>query len=247
MRLKITLKGKNNLKIPFNYNHILSSIIYKGIDDMDLAYKLHSSNSFKFFTFSQLNIKNRKIVKDYIIACDGVISFYLSSPSDLLIKNFTYGFIDKEVRFLNEKLKVIKIEILRMPDFKEVSNLKTVSPIIIRSKRNVDGKIKVWDLAPSDKFFRGIENNLIKKYCVFNKIENTDKKIKAYSEMANVKRKRISINKGPQTTYHRAYMMDLILEGDIDLIKFAYDCGLGEKNSVDLIFSLKDKIYKHVL
>ena len=162
MRLKITLKGKNNLKIPFNYNHILSSIIYKGIDDMDLAYKLHSSNSFKFFTFSQLNIKNRKIVKDYIIACDGVISFYLSSPSDLLIKNFTYGFIDKEVRFLNEKLKVIKIEILRMPDFKEVSNLKTVSPIIIRSKRNVDGKIKVWDLAPSDKFFRGIENNLIK-------------------------------------------------------------------------------------
>lgn len=26
--------------------------------------------------------------------------------------------------------------------------------------------------------------------------------------------------------------MDLILEGDIDLIKFAYDCGLGEKNSM---------------
>ena len=56
-------------------------------------------------------------------------------------------------------------------------------------------------------------DNLIKKYCVFKKIDSTDKKIKAYSEMANVKRKRISINKGPQTTYHRAYMMDLILEG----------------------------------
>ena len=50
--------------------------------------------------------------------------------------------------------------------------------------------------------------------------------------MKNVKRKRIAIVKGPQTTYHRAFMMDLILEGDLNLIKFAYDCGLGEKNSM---------------
>lgn len=27
-------------------------------------------------------------------------------------------------------------------------------------------------------------------------------------------------------------MMDLILEGDLDLIKFAYDVGIGEKNSM---------------
>lgn len=233
MRLKITLKGKRDLKIPFNYNHILSSIIYNKIDDLDLAYRLHSSNSFKFFTFSQLNINNRIIDKDYIIAKDGIISFYLSSPSDLLIKNFTYGFIDDDdVKFLNEKLKVSKIEVLRMPDFEEISHFKTISPIIIRSKKEIDGDIKTWDLAPSDQFFRGIENNLIKKYCVFNKIESTEKEIKTYSEMAYVKRKRISINKGSQTTYHRAYMMDLILEGDVELIKFAYDCGLGEKNSV---------------
>ena len=232
MRLKITLKGENNLKIPFNYNHILSSIIYNKIDDLDLAYKLHSSNSFKFFTFSQLIIKNRVTTKEGIIVKDGIISFYLSSPSDILIKNFTYGFIEDEVKFLNEKLKVIKVEVLRMPDFNEISRFKTISPIIIRSKKEIGGEIKIWDLPPSDKFFRGIENNLLKKYCVFNKIESTDKKIKAYSEMANVKRKRISINKGPQTTYHRAYMMDLILEGDIELIKFAYDVGLGEKNSV---------------
>ena len=67
---------------------------------------------------------------------------------------------------------------------------------------------------------------------MFNNIEETDKKIKVYSEMANVKRKRITIPKGPNTTYHRAYMMDLILEWDLDLIEFAYDVGLGEKNSM---------------
>ena len=26
--------------------------------------------------------------------------------------------------------------------------------------------------------------------------------------------------------------MDIVLEGDVDLIKFAYDCGLSSKNSM---------------
>ena len=233
MRLKINLKSENNFKVPFNYNHILSSIIYNKIADLDLANKIHDSNSFKFFNFSQINIKKRKLVKDGIIARDGRISFYLSSPDDLLVKNLVSGFVDDlEINFKNDKLIVEKIEALKTPDFREISEFKTLSPINIRDSKEIDGKVKRIDLAPSDKFFKGIENNLIKKYCIFNNIENTDKKISAYSEMAHVNRKRITIPKGPNTTYHRAYMMDLILEGDTDLIKFAYDVGVGEKNSM---------------
>ena len=172
------------------------------------------------------------MVEDGIIAKNGVINFYLSSPNDLLIKNIVNGFVDNlEVKFKNETLNVTKIEALKTPEFSEKSEFKTISPIIIRDTQEIDGKTKRIDLAPSDKFFNGIEANLIKKYCKFNDIE-TDKKIKVYSEMANVKRKRIIIPKGPNTTYHRAYMMDLILEGDLDLIEFAYDVGLGEKNSM---------------
>lgn len=233
MRLRINLKGKNNFKVPFNYNHILSSIIYNKIVDLDLANDLHTSNSFKFFNFSQLNIQKRKIVENGILSRDGRLNFHLSSPNDLLIKSLVSGFVDDlEIKFKNEKLIVEKIEALKMPDFSEKSEFKTISPINIRDIQEVDGQLKRVDLAPSDKFFKGVENNLIKKYCLFNEIKSTDKKIKAYSEMANVKRKRITIPKGPNTTYHRAYMMDLILEGDIDLIKFAYDVGLGEKNSM---------------
>lgn len=233
MRLKINLKGKKNFKVPFNYNHILSSIVYNKIVDLDLAYELHTSNSFKFFNFSQLNIPKRKLVEDGILAKNGKLSFYLSSPNDLLVKNLVNGFVDDlEIKFKNEKLTVEKIEALRTPDIGEKSEFKTLSPINIRDVEEVEGKLRRVDLAPSDKFFNGIENNLIKKYCTFNDIEITDKKINVYSEMANVKRKRIAISKGPNTTYHRAYMMDLILEGDIDLIRFAYDVGLGEKNSM---------------
>lgn len=228
MRLKINLKAKKNFKVPFSYNHILSSIIYNKIADLNLAQELHASNSFKFFNFSQLNIPNRKMEPDGIKSKDGRINFYLSSPNDLLIKNLVSGFVDDlEIKFKKDKLIVEKIEALRTPDFTERSEFKTLSPINIRDTNEENKRI---DLAPSDKFFKSIENNLIKKYCIFNEIQHTDKKIIAYSDMANVKRKRITIPKGPHTTYHRAYMMDIVLKGDIELIEFAYDVGLGEKN-----------------
>lgn len=233
MRLEIILKGKNNFKVPFNYNHILSAIIYNKIADLNFANELHSSKSFKFFTFSQIYIPKRRIVKDGIIAKDGVISFYISSPNDFLIKSLVDGFLeDLEISFQNQKITIQKIEALKTPEFSSKSEFKTLAPIIVRTKKEIDGELKIWDLAPSDKFFKSLENNLIKKYIKFNNLTKTDKKINIYSDMNFVKRKRISINKGNATTHHRAYMMDLILEGDLDLIEFAYDVGIGEKNSM---------------
>lgn len=233
MRLEIILKGKNNFKVPFNYNHILSAIIYNKIADLNFANELHSSKSFKFFTFSQIYIPKRRIVKDGIIAKNGVISFYISSPNDFLIKSLVDGFLeDLEISFQNQKLTIQKIEALKTPEFSSKSEFKTLAPIIVRTKKEIDGELKIWDLAPSDKFFKSLENNLIKKYIKFNNLTKTDKKINIYSDMNFVKRKRISINKDNATTHHRAYMMDLILEGDLDLIEFAYDVGIGEKNSM---------------
>ena len=186
-----------------------------------------------FFTFSQIYIPKRRIVKDGIIAKDGVISFYISSPNDFLIKSLVDGFLeDLEISFQNQKLTIQKIEALKTPEFSSKSEFKTLAPIIVRTKKEIDGELKIWDLAPSDKFFKSLENNLIKKYIKFNNLTKTDKKINIYSDMNFVKRKRISINKGNATTHHRAYMMDLILEGDLNLIEFAYDVGIGEKNSM---------------
>lgn len=234
MRLKIYLKSENeDFMIPFNYNHILSSIIYNKIADLDLADKLHNSISFKFFTFSQINVPNRKITKKGIISKDGRLNFYISSPNDYLIRSLVDGFLDDlYVKFKHEKLFVEKIELLKEIEFQNKMEFKTLSPIIVRKKKEVDGKLKIWDLAPGDEFFKALEKNLMRKYLMFNDMESTDKKIKIYSEMKSVKRKRIAIEKGPQTTYNRGYMMDIILEGDLNLIKFAYAFALGEKNSM---------------
>lgn len=234
MRLKILLKSKKNkLKIPFNYNHILSAIIYNKIADLDFANKLHSSRSYKYFTFSQIHIHNFKIIKDGFLSQNGMIDFLISSSDDYLIKSLVEGFLDDlTVNFIGEDLFVQKVELLPVPDFSDKINVKTLSPIIVRTKKEIDGNLKVWDLAPGDQFFRNLEKNLINKYLKYNDLDGTDKKIKIYSEMRNVKSKRISIEKGDKKTFHRAYMMDLILEGDKELLKFAYDAGLGEKSGL---------------
>ncbi|OWT33626.1 CRISPR-associated endoribonuclease Cas6 [Methanobrevibacter sp. 87.7] len=234
MRIKIFLKSKKNkLTIPFNYNHILSAIIYNKIADLDFAKKLHSSQSYKYFTFSQLHIHNFKIMKNGFLSQNGMIDFIISSPDDYLIKSLVEGFLnDLTVNFIGEDLFIQKVELLPIPDIKNKINVKTLSPIIVRIKKEVNGVLKIWDLAPSDEFFKNLENNLINRYLDFYKLDKTDKKVKIYSEMRNVKGKRISIEKDDKKTFHRAYMMDLILEGDQELLKFAYDAGLGEKSAM---------------
>lgn len=233
MRLQIFLKSKNDtLKIPFNYNHILSSIIYNKIADLDLAFKLHNSKSFKFFTFSQIYIPKRKMINGGFLSKDGRFNFYISSPNDYLIKSLINGFLDElTVKFKYETLFVEKVELVKEIDFNEKMEFNSISPIIVRKKKEIDGKLKIWDLSPGDEFFKAIEKNLIKKYLKFNNLEGTDKKIKVYSEMKSVKRRRIKIGKGSQISYNRGYMMDIILKGDLDLIKFAYDTGIGERGS----------------
>ena len=234
MRFKITLKSeKPNFLLNFNYNHTISSILYNKIIDLDLSRELHETNSFKFFTFSQINIPKIKVTKKGLISKDGLLNFFVSSPNDYLIKNMIQGYVDEPyVNFRNNILNVEKIELLENKNFTEKEEFKTISPILVRTKRKIDGELKSWDLEPCDEFFNNLRYNLIKKYLEFNQIQKTEKNIKIYSKMRNVKSRRIKIKSGKETTFHRAYLMDLVLEGDLKLIEFAYDVGLGNKGSM---------------
>ena len=169
MRLKISLtSNKSNYLIPYNYNHILSAIIYHKIADLDLAAKLHFSRDFKFFTFSQIFTPQFKRIKQGIISKDGKLEFYISSPNDELIKSLVEGYLENsEVDFKGDKLWVEQIELLKKPDFSdvEVIKMRTLSPVMTRIKREIDGKLKIWDLEPGDeRFYEGIQKNLINKY-----------------------------------------------------------------------------------
>lgn len=231
MRLKINLTSKKrDYLIPYNYNHILSAILYRKIADLDLAAKLHFSKDYKFFTFSQIYFPQWKRTKRGIISRDGKLEFHVSSPNDELIKSLVEGHLENsDVDFKGDKLLVEQIELLKKPVFSDCMKMKTMSPVIARIKREINGKLKIWDLGPGDeRFYESIQKNLINKYVKFYRDYDGDRWVKIRPDMKSAKRRRINI-KG---NYHRGYMMNFEIEADKRLLEFAYDCGLGEKNSM---------------
>jgi len=243
MRLKISLSSRSsNYLIPYNYNHILSAIIYRKIADLDLASKLHFSRDFKFFTFSQIYAPDWRRTKNGIISRDGKLEFYISSPNDDLIKSLVEGHLENsEVNFKGDKLLVEQIELLKKPLFKENMKMKTMSPVMARIKREVNGKLKIWDLGPGDeRFYESVQKNLINKYVSFYGDFDGDRWVKIRPDMKSAKRRRIEV-KG---NYHRGYMMDFEIEANQRLLEFAYDCGLGEKNSMG--FGMVELVNKQI-
>jgi len=231
MRLKIVLNSQmSNYLIPYNYNHLISAIIYRKIYDLDLAAKLHFSKDYKFFTFSQIYVPQFKLTKNGVLSRDGKIEFYVSSPNDDLIRSLVEGHLENsEVDFKGDKLILEEIELLKKPIFSENMKMRTISPVMARIKREIDGKLKIWDLGPGDeRFYESIQKNLINKYISFYGDFDGDRWIKIRPDMKTAKRRRIEI-KG---NYHRGYMMNFGIKADQRLLEFAYDCGLGEKNSM---------------
>jgi len=147
---------------------------------------------------------------------------------------------DPEINFKGNRLRVEQVELLKQPDFKKKMKMKTMSPVITRIKRE-DGKI--WDLNPGDlRFYTALQQNLIRKYNSFyDDVYDGDEYVKIVPEMGSVKRKRITIEKNRTATYHRAYLMHFEIEADERLVKFMYDCGAGEKNSMGFGMSELDK------
>ncbi len=227
LRIKVSLKTKPKSRLPFNYQYYLASAIYNIINtgDKELAERLHKYRGFKFFTFSQLRIPKRKIYNKYIEISDGYCHFYVSSPNYEFIHAFIDGIISKQnIRIERINFNVNNISILEPPN--KIKTLKTLSPIYLKTKREIDGKVKDYDLLPCDsKFYENLKANLKKKYEAFYGVEcdlDFDLKILKY------KNKRILI----KNTYHRCSEMVFEVWGDEELIRFGYECGFGEKNSL---------------
>ncbi len=115
-----------------------------------------------------------------------------------------------------------------------ITDYYTLSPICVRTKREIDGKIKQYDLSPSEEqFYTQIQQLIIKKYNqYYGKEKYTDEDIQVSSQMRKVKGVRVAIQKGEYVTYNRAYFMDITVTAPPELQDFIYDCGLGEKTAM---------------
>ena len=233
MRGKITILKRSSVPIDYNYQYGIASMLYKKLaeSDVELANETHSHTGFKFYTFSNLVLEDKK-------RCETGLSFnrahfFLSSPDDRFIKSFAEGLLMNPEFYLEglhrrADFTIERIEILTPPQFSNECTFKTLSPIYIKTQRYHNGKIRETDLYPNEpKFYENMHKNLIERYTEFY---NTPPEKDYFDTIktTNIKPKRIKIAEN----YRRCSLMNLQIQAAPQLLKFAYDAGLGEKNAM---------------
>jgi len=235
MRIKITfeeIEGKE-IKLPVHYNYIIQSFIYKNITD-ELSEFLHNKGfefekrKFKMFVFSRIFSFQIKFIKEEI-NFGNKIYFYISSPFNEFLSQFAENLLKKyEFEIYKNNLYLKELYVLPMPKFEKKMKIKMISPMTVYSTLQKGEKKKTYYYSPfEDEFKILIKENLRKKYQSFYNLEKEfDFTIKP--EKVNKNMEKIIIYKG---TVIKGWLGTYEIQSDEEIIKFAYDSGLGSKNS----------------
>ncbi len=231
MRIKIHLRGSGLL--PFDYHYHLSSAMYryKEIANKELAARLHYSKEVKTFTFSEIQVPKRKIhkegIKKGIEILDDYAYIIYSSPVKDYIEAVVEGMLSKpELRVGKLEFMVERIEVLPMPNI-DWSNVvfKTLSPITIYSSS--DGKKKDLPLFPTNnQWYVNLEKNIKHQYeKVYGEVPRGDVRV----ETLEFKPKKYEFKKLGAI---KAVQGHFRFHGAPELIKFAYEAGVGERGAM---------------
>ncbi|SNQ61193.1 CRISPR-associated endoribonuclease [Candidatus Methanoperedens nitroreducens] len=198
--------------------------------DVKLANETHSHQGFKFYTFSNLILMNKRHDKSGL--CFERAFFILSSPDDRFIKSFAEGLLQQPEFYLDgpkgkANLGIERIEILKDFSFEDECWFKTLSPIYVKTIRKENESLREIDLYPTEpKFYENLHKNLIERFSEFYGKAPAD--YFDVIETADIKPKRIKIAE----SYRRCNLMSLKIQASSELLKFAYEAGLGEKNAM---------------
>lgn len=234
MILKITFESNSNIILPYDYNHILQAVFYNMINDDNFQPFLHDTGyqteqyKFKLFTFS--NIKERAIAQDKnlrTLIFSNKITVYLASMSDDFLNCIIqqHLFNDIKVRLWKNTAVITDMENVILPETDEIT-VKTQSPITVYSTINEPHKRTLFYNPTNAEFYNLIHLNLIKKYYSYYNQEPED--CTFHMELLNKPQKAIIRYK---KFIIEAYNGKFKLSGSKELIKAAFDTGLGAKNS----------------
>lgn len=236
MRVKIRFVSENKLTLPLHYNYLVQSFIYRNIGKT-LSQFLHKKGftdgkrNFKGFTFSRLLSRERKVYsKEGKIVINPPFELVISSPVNRFIESLAEVMLRKESLHLGEnKVYFDAINVYAQPKLGEKVQVKMLSPMTVYSTLSkLDGRKKTYYYSPFEREFSElIEKNLRKKHrAYFGKDSDGDFTIKP--SKVSRRDEKIIIYKG---TVVKGWMGFYELSGSSELLKLAYDAGIGSKNS----------------
>jgi len=259
MRLKLTLLPLNpRTSVPINYNYPLAAAIYKLLAQAspeyaewlhEKGYRSPADRLLKLFTFSRLNIP-RAIPRGPILMAGDERPWQLQIASPMeeeFVQNIVLGLFQQQTleiggpgavgRFLIEQ-----VEALASPAFKATMRFKALSPIVVSAMREHHGKLRPYYFRANEaELGEAIRQNLLQKYETIHDHGPADDRLVFEIDRAYLERqggpervsKLIAIKEGmPEETRIKGFMCPFTLTGNSELMRVAWECGVGDHNSM---------------
>ncbi len=249
MRLELELIADETKKMNINYNYHISAAIYNLLSQHDQSFSamLHNegyklgNKKFKLFVFSRFMPASYRIEGEHMIINPGICRLFINSPVSRFIECIGNSLIKNGiVKIGGDEYRVVNVYVKDKAVFDYETEFLTLSPIVVTTGREVDGKIKPRTVYIHEKkFTENIKNNLMKKYFLVHgrlpdnmsiDIQFDEEYIKAKPRGVLIRFKNVNI---------KGFIAPFKMKCSDDIKKIAIDCGLGENNSIGMGYILE--------
>jgi CRISPR-associated endoribonuclease Cas6 len=251
IQLKLEMSGKQIF--PLNYQHPLSSWIYKILDQgdeefakflHDTGYKLENKKTFKLFTFSGVRFpkhtkelhhkyKDRLVVTANTAYVD--ICFYLPEQMQPFIAGIFKG-RDIEIGdpYSVFRAKVTQVEMAKAPEFTDGQKvlMHTKTPVFM-AKYYENKKHPNYILPIDPDYIPFIKKNLIDKCAVVNQGHIKEDDIEIEITTIDTKHSLQTFNQGKKSeTQMKGYSYDFTIQAPKIVLDLVLSVGIGSQNSM---------------
>lgn len=255
MRFLLTLRRLSDPAIiPINYQYELSAWIYRVLAEGDAAFSdwLHregyriEGKQFKLFTFSGLDIPRFRRQEDRLEVISREVGLQVSFCLAPSASHFLSGLFRAQRFGLGDRLsradfEVLRVELLPAPAMGDVAHFRSLSPVCIATARNEGGRRKAKYHSPEEAGYGPLLfANLLDKYHAARQVLRDDPDTGAFDEktmgfrLLSAPQSRLVTLAAhtPRQTQVRGFLFDFEMKAPPELLQFAYEAGVGEKNSM---------------
>lgn len=252
MRLLIRLRCAEDGPYEMQYHYHLQGFIYRLLKGSKYDY-LHDKGGYKFFCFS--NIFPAQTLKK-----GDLRTLMISSPDEGFIEHIHVALLhwNDDIRIGSMAFRITSIDKLEIK-LTTPFTLITGTPILLRIPREkyqdycVEPKGQYDSVYwrndhPIELFVSQLENNLMKKYAEYfgfntdhSLIENEEEQQRLHTGISKFKFKkqistRVPMKGFDQIVIGTMWEFEFDSDANVDMVKFALDSGLGERNSLGFGF-----------
>lgn len=250
MRIELILNHAPNQVLPINYQYLISSWIYRTLENADAAFAtwlhergyMRAGRKYKLFSFGRLEPQRYLINKkdQTFTLVYGPTRLELSFYIDDAMQHFVMGLFQNQRftlqsgQYFKVDVEVANINLLPKPIFHSTMRFRAVSPICI--SQDQEGKEYAQYLHPEDEGYIGLlTQNLLRKQQAHQRQLAGMKEEGIHLPMLQVPFRVLSEPRSRlihiKKTKIRGYVFDFEISAPTNLLEMGYFAGFGEKNS----------------